>query len=304
MTLCKILSLALHSRVVVFLCYQALPGATHSPCCCVMSWHVLAPRKRRSDFTQFPCTPELALQESGVPAGGRTCGAGERIFLLVRMWLTGKSWNQDLNDLYGRLGFKKHSFPLFISPCLRLGLQSQRAFQLRLTEHLPACCPDSLSPEVPAAWPLYGFAPKGARSRQVEEFSFRTLAHFCWAREVFFPIACPLSGFLRLPVVSARCSFVSPKISTSSPGGSVEPVEEEVFKIEGMSTMKFLDTFSKQLSKFTGKKTSGATKPKDIFSLLWASLSHEFLLELWRRLWGVLLIVLKVLLTQLSLTPV
>ena len=71
-----------------------------------------------------------------------------------------------------------------------------------------------------------------------------------------------------------------------------------------MFTTKVLDTFSKQLNTFTGKKTSGATKPKDTSSLLWASLSHEFLLEVWRRLWVVVPIVLKVLLTQLSFTPV
>jgi len=35
-----------------------------------------------------------------------------------------------------------------------------------------------------------------------------------------------------------------------------------------MSTMKGLDTFSKQLNKFTGKKTSGAAKPKDVFPAL------------------------------------
>lgn len=71
-----------------------------------------------------------------------------------------------------------------------------------------------------------------------------------------------------------------------------------------MSTMKALDTCSKQLSKFIGRKTSGAAKPKDTSSLLWASLSHEFLLEVWRRLWVLLLMVLKVLLTQLLFTPV
>lgn len=75
----------------------------------------------------------------------------------------------------------------------------------------------------------------------------------------------------------------------------------EFFRIEGMSTMKVVDTFSKQLKKFAGKKTSGATKPKDPCSLLWASFSHEFLLEVWRRLWMILLIVVKALLTQLSL---
>lgn len=56
--------------------------------------------------------------------------------------LTGKSWYQDLNDLYGRLEIKKHS-SLFMSPWLHLGLQSQHAFQLWLTEPklvLPASC--------------------------------------------------------------------------------------------------------------------------------------------------------------------
>lgn len=86
-TVCEIRSLGLRSRVVVFLCYQVLPDATHSPCCCLMSWHVLTPCRRRSDFTPFACTPDFPLQESG----GKDLGAGERIFLLVRLWLTGKS---------------------------------------------------------------------------------------------------------------------------------------------------------------------------------------------------------------------
>lgn len=86
-TVCEIWSLGLRSRVVVFLCYQVLPDATHSPCCCLMSWHILTPCRRRSDFTPFACTPDFPLQESG----GKDLGAGERIFLLVRLWLTGKS---------------------------------------------------------------------------------------------------------------------------------------------------------------------------------------------------------------------
>ena len=163
----------------------------------MVSWHILTPGRgrRRSDFAWVPPTPEFPLKESRVPAGGRTCGAGECVFLFVRLWLTGKSWNEDLRALYRGLGIRKHSCPLFTSPCLRLEHQSQHAFQLWLTEHLPAYCPGSLRPEVLAAWPLHCFALKGARSRRVEEFSFRTLAHFHWTCEVFLQmlVRCQIS---------------------------------------------------------------------------------------------------------------
>lgn len=134
-----------------------------------------------------PLLLNFLCRKAGCSQGERTCGAGEWTFLLVRLWLTGKSWNQDLHGLYGRLGIKKHSSSLFISPCLSLGHQSQHAFQCQLTvSNLPANCPDSLSLQVPAAWPLYHFALKGAQSGQADKFSFRMLACFYRVCEMFF----------------------------------------------------------------------------------------------------------------------
>lgn len=92
-TIWEIQSFALRSRAVVCVSCQVVPGATRSSCCCVMSWHILPPCRRTSDFAQNPSLLNCLCREVGCLQGGRIWGAGECTCLLTRLWLTEKSWN-------------------------------------------------------------------------------------------------------------------------------------------------------------------------------------------------------------------
>lgn len=183
-------------------------------------------------------------------AGGRTCGAEECIFLLTRLWLTGKIlkpgltwsvwWNEDWKAQFSSL--RSLSVPqASVTTCFPVSVNWASPW---FPEPRGASC---LAPLL--------LCTKKSESRQAEEFSFRVLKCFCWVLEAFFQmlVHCQVSCCYPQCLLGVALSLLIPWI--------LEVMESlwkkrllDFFKIEGMSTVKVLDTFSKQLNKYTRKK--------------------------------------------------